>query len=192
MSASASSAMSGSSAATAATFSPMKRTRSRARSGMSNMRRPTRMSGRSAAVSTARTPGSARALDVSIFKICAWGSGLRSALPHTSPGSVTSAEYRVPAITGTPGQRYLVSRRDQTHHLGEVREYAVACAVHFGSGVGQPKLDEGILHDARLIAHVHARLRLLAKRLEGAERHTDGRGGEGVGEDEPEGQAVER
>ena len=136
--ATASSAISGSAAATTATFSPMKRTRSRARSGMSNMRRPTSTSGRSAAVSTASTPGSARALEVSIRRIRACGSGLRSALPQISPGSVTSAEKRAAPVTfaapssrpmGCPTIRCVIdvpflqvlTRGQPAHHPGVVR-----------------------------------------------------------------------
>ena len=43
-------------------------------------------------VRTASTPGSARAREVSIRRMRACGSGLRSALPQISPGSATSPE----------------------------------------------------------------------------------------------------
>jgi hypothetical protein len=56
MSAAASSAIDGLSAATAATFSPTKRTRSRASTGMSRSCRPKSFSDTSAAVTTASTP----------------------------------------------------------------------------------------------------------------------------------------
>ena len=58
---------------------------------MSRMRRPTRTDATSRPVSTARTPGTALAADVSRETMRAWGSELRSTFVHRAPGSVTSA-----------------------------------------------------------------------------------------------------
>src|SRR3990172_2004551 len=41
----------------------------------------------------ARTPGNARALEVSIRRILAWGNGLRRTLPQINPGNSRSAVY---------------------------------------------------------------------------------------------------
>src|SRR5213594_3543905 len=71
-----------------------------------------------------------------------------------SPQAPVDRLRRVPAITGALGQRDLVSGRDQAHHLGEVRENPVARSVHLGGGVGQPEMNEGILVDSRVVAHV--------------------------------------
>ena len=47
---------------------------------------------KSFAVTTAFTPGSASALEVSMPRIRAWACGLRSTLPQIMPGMVLSAE----------------------------------------------------------------------------------------------------
>src|SRR6266702_1446107 len=90
----ASSAVSGSTAATAATFSPTKRTVSSASRGTSRTMRPTRMPAVSLPVITARTPARPRALVASILTMRAWGKGLLNTLPQIMPGRATSAAYR--------------------------------------------------------------------------------------------------
>jgi len=86
-------------AATTATGSPMYRTRSAASTGMvtwSSARPPLASStiwflGTSAAVSTAKTPGSARAELTSMPVIRALGTGLRTRRPCSMPGRRQSA-----------------------------------------------------------------------------------------------------
>ena len=68
----ASAAISGVRAATPATISPSNRTLSFAKSVRSWTNEPNRTSGRSSCVTTATTPGNARALAVSILRILAW------------------------------------------------------------------------------------------------------------------------
>jgi hypothetical protein len=45
------------------------------------------------------TPGTAQAAVVSNLRIRAWGWGLRSILPVSMPGKMTSAVYRVSPVT---------------------------------------------------------------------------------------------
>ena len=102
MSLSACLAVAASTAATAATAWPSYSTLVRAMqlSSMSNMpESPSVRSGRSAAVSTALTPASFSAFDVSIFLIlaCAWG--LRRILPTSWPGILKSAPYLARPVT---------------------------------------------------------------------------------------------
>jgi len=83
-------------AQTAATSSPTKRTLSAARavsSWLSGTRRqlPNFTWGRSAAVMTSLTPGSALALDLSMRLISACGCGLRKSAPCSMPGSLMSS-----------------------------------------------------------------------------------------------------
>ena len=56
-------------------------------------------SGKSAAVTTASTPGSASARVVSMRRMRACACGLRSILPCTMPGSLRSAGYTAPPLT---------------------------------------------------------------------------------------------
>ena len=92
MSSSAALAVSSSTAATAATSSPMKRTFSVARAVSSGVHGMTPYwMGRSAPVITACTPGSAMAREVSIETILAWAWGLRRVLAWSIPGSWMSS-----------------------------------------------------------------------------------------------------
>ena len=95
------------SAATSATGSPMYLTRSEASTGISTSSSPrpplacskTRLTGTSAAVSTARTPGTASAAAVSIETIRADGTRLRTTRPCSIPGSSQSAAYSSVPLT---------------------------------------------------------------------------------------------
>src|SRR6202023_2588245 len=63
-------------------------------------------SGKSAAVTTALTPGNAAAFVVSILRIRAWACGERRILPHSMPGIARSAPYIARPVTfGTPSGR---------------------------------------------------------------------------------------
>src|SRR5262245_41487811 len=90
---SASSAMASSSAATAATGCPTKITRSMARTAWARVGALRFSSGMSAAVRTARTPGSARAFSVLMrtMRACAWG--LLRSLAWSRPRGLRSATY---------------------------------------------------------------------------------------------------
>jgi hypothetical protein len=95
MSAHASSAMYRSVAATAATASPGKRTRSTVMAccgtgSAQNAGIGLTWASASSPVNTATTPGSARAALVSIDRIRAWACGLRSTAPCSIPGTVMS------------------------------------------------------------------------------------------------------
>ena len=79
------------SAATAATRSPTIRTRSLASAGQSSRRRPRRTCPISAPVSTACTPGTCCAADVSTEMMRACGRGLRVYASQSMPGMCTSA-----------------------------------------------------------------------------------------------------
>ena len=64
------------------------------------------MSGKSARVVTALTPGSAIALSVLIETIRAWACGLRLILPHNMPGIFMSApKLARPVTLSTPSGR---------------------------------------------------------------------------------------
>ncbi len=95
----ASSAMDGSSAATAATGWPMNTTRSIARTAWARVGAFFFSCGMSLAVSTARTPGSALAALVSIETILAWACGLRSSLACSRPLGWMSATYCTRPVT---------------------------------------------------------------------------------------------
>ena len=56
-------------------------------------------SGKSSAVTTARTPGAASALLVSIDLMCAWACWLRRTAPWIRPAAVKSAPYRARPVT---------------------------------------------------------------------------------------------
>src|SRR5690348_12122012 len=87
-------------AATAATGSPTKRTLSRASACSSWLtgRIPNGI-GRSRPVSTAFTPGTASACDVSIETMRAWGCGLRSSLAYSMRGKNRSSANFVTPVT---------------------------------------------------------------------------------------------
>src|SRR6266704_803504 len=93
MRSSASSAIAGSSAATAATGWPAKTTRSIASTACARVGALFFSSGMSAAVSTARTPGSARARLTSMRRMRAWAWGLRRSLACSRPRGLRSATY---------------------------------------------------------------------------------------------------
>jgi hypothetical protein len=93
MRSSASSAMARESAATAATGWPTKTTRSMASTAWARVGAWRLSCGTSAAVSTARTPGSARARLASSRTIRAWACGLRSSLACSRPRAGRSATY---------------------------------------------------------------------------------------------------
>src|SRR3989442_760771 len=93
MRSSASSAIAGSSAATAATGWPAKTTRSIASTACARVGAFFFSSGMSAAVSTARTPGSARARLTSMRRMRAWAWGLRRSLACRRPRGLRSATY---------------------------------------------------------------------------------------------------
>src|SRR5262245_35817288 len=95
----ASSAMASSSAATAATGWPTKTTRSMASTAWARVGAFFFSPGMSAAVTTARTPGRAFALLVSIFLIRAWACGLRRSLACSMPLGLRSATYSVLPVT---------------------------------------------------------------------------------------------
>ena len=107
MRSSASSAMAGSSAATAATGWPAKTTRSIASTACARVGAFLFSSGMSAAVRTARTPGSTRALLTSILRMRAWACGLRRSLACRSPRGLRSATYWTTPVTfsGASGRR---------------------------------------------------------------------------------------
>ncbi len=111
MSLHASRAVRASSAATSAIGSPMKRTFVRASGYWSLFMSPKSSSfGRSSCVSTARTPGSARALVVSIDRIRACGCGLRSVAPCSIPCRQRSLAYsNSPFTFGGPSGRWIDS-----------------------------------------------------------------------------------
>ena len=90
---SASSAMASSSAATAATGWPTKTTRSMASTAWARVGAFFLRCGMSAAVSTARTPGRALALLVSMRMILAWACGLRRSFACSMPRGLMSATY---------------------------------------------------------------------------------------------------
>ena len=98
----------------------------------------------------------------------------------------------VPAVARPPGQRDLFAGRGEAHHLPHVVAHPVVCAADLGGGFGQAKLGERVLGEARTVAQVHPHLRLLAKGVERAERHTDGRGRDRVRKDGAKRQPVER
>src|SRR2546429_383658 len=87
-------------AATPATGSPTNRTLSIARACSSWLtgRMPNGI-GKSLPVSTAFTPGSARAVDVSMAVMRAWGCGLRSSLAYNMRGRNRSSANRVAPVT---------------------------------------------------------------------------------------------
>src|SRR3989475_9479185 len=89
----ASSAIASSSAATAGTGCPTKTTRSMASTAWARVGALRFSWGMSAAVTTARTPGSARARLVSILTIRAWACGLRKSLACSRPRGLRSATY---------------------------------------------------------------------------------------------------
>src|SRR6266851_247711 len=96
---SASSAIARSSAATAATGWPKNTARSMASSACARVFAPAFNSGMSAAVSTARTPGSARAREASMRLMRACANGLRSSRACSRPGNWTSPTYCVRPVT---------------------------------------------------------------------------------------------
>ena len=105
MRSSAARAVSGSSAATAATSSPTKRTRV-SRMLMSGASLPHSGPGPeeggklpSNGVMTARTPGSRSASDPSTLTTSACGCGLRRIAPNSIPGSLRSAVYRASPVS---------------------------------------------------------------------------------------------
>ena len=57
------------------------------------------ISGKSSAVTTARTPGASSALLVSMDLMCAWACGLRRTAPWIRPAAVKSAPYRARPVT---------------------------------------------------------------------------------------------
>src|SRR5215813_5639824 len=62
--------------------------------------------GKSSEVTTALTPGSARAFSVLIDMIRAWAWGLRLTLPHSIPGMTMSApKLALPVTLSTPSGR---------------------------------------------------------------------------------------
>jgi len=62
--------------------------------------------GKSSAVTTALTPGNARAFSVLIDMIRAWACGLRLTLPHSIPGMTMSApKLARPVTLSTPSGR---------------------------------------------------------------------------------------
>src|SRR6267143_1080018 len=95
----ASSAMAGSSAATAATGCPANTTRSMARTAWARVGAFFLRYGMSAAVSTARTPASALARLVSMRLMRAWACGLRSSLACSRPLGFRSATYDTWPVT---------------------------------------------------------------------------------------------
>ena len=99
MRSSASSAMASSSAATAATGWPANTTRSMASTAWARVGALRFSSGMSAAVRTARTPGSARALLASMLTIRAWACGLRRSLACSRPFGLMSATYCTRPVT---------------------------------------------------------------------------------------------
>ena len=69
-----------------------------------------------AAVATARTPSTARALEVSIERILAWGCWLRRTFPYSRPGRRTSPPYMAAPVTlSTPSWR--IGRVPMTRYL---------------------------------------------------------------------------
>ena len=78
-------------AATAATLSPTKSTRSRANIGRSASVLPVSLGLTSRAVMTALTPGRLRARLVSMLTMRACAKGLRRILPQSMSGRMTSA-----------------------------------------------------------------------------------------------------
>src|SRR5499425_2537 len=95
----ASSAMASSSAATAATGCPTNTTRSMARTAWARVGAFFLSCGMSAAVMTARTPGSALAALTSIDTILACACGLRSSLACSMPRGLMSATYCTRPVT---------------------------------------------------------------------------------------------
>src|SRR5213593_2348557 len=99
MRSSASSAIASSSAVTAATGCPTKTTRSMASTAWARVGALRFSWGMSAAVMTARTPGSARARLVSILTMRAWACGLRRSLACKRPRGLRSATYWTCPVT---------------------------------------------------------------------------------------------
>src|SRR3989442_12020222 len=95
----ASSAIASSSAATAATGCPTKTTRSMASTAWARVGALRCSWGMSAAVMTARTPGSTRARLVSILTMRAWACGLRRSLACSRPRGLRSATYCTCPVT---------------------------------------------------------------------------------------------
>src|SRR3974390_276833 len=91
-------------------------------------------SGKSAAVSTALTPGRAAAFEVSIDRMRAWAWGERRMRPTNMPGIARSDPYNARPVTlGTPSGR---TGRVPTHLSGRAVAFAGTSCMAASSGRG--------------------------------------------------------
>src|SRR5262245_35671743 len=143
----ASSAMASSSAATAATGWPTNTTRSIASTAWARVGAFFLSCGMSAAVMTARTPGSALARLTSIFLIRACACGLRRSLAWSSPFGWMSATYStLPVTFSAPSARGIESPTPLTSRVVFIGAMAIGCLL---SGSARRRHRAGCLGDGR-------------------------------------------